>query len=263
MEKGREDEDESQGEIAGDGNRLVVLGRGDTDVYADVEHAEGLADGRDEERPTTTERVGHEEQEDAARHDLDNAVDASAEQGVRGSLDAEIREDGRRVDVDGIGSGQLLEDHEQNAQHCAVAVALDQPHLLLQSPEGCVTHDPSLVLQLLGDLAEFLLEVRVVVGELPEGSQDILGLLPPVFASEISGRLVADQHQREEEQSREALNGQRHDIFGRAIQVQLGSEVRPEGDQTAGDDEKLVHAGEQSTNGSRCVLRDIDGVDHT
>jgi hypothetical protein len=112
LEEGGEDKDEGESEVAGDGDGLVELGRGDADVDADVEHAEGLADGRDEEGAAAAERVGHEEQEDAARHDLDDAIDARAEQRRRGALNAQVHEDGWRVDVNGVGARELLEDHQ-------------------------------------------------------------------------------------------------------------------------------------------------------
>jgi len=260
LEEGGEDEDEGEGEVAGHGHGRVLLGRRHAHVDGDVVHAEGLPDPGHQERSPTAQRVGHEDQEDGARHHLHDSVDARSQERVRRALYAEVLEDGRRVHVDRVGSRELLEDHEEDAEDGAVAVRLDHPHLLLQGPERRIAHQPPLLLELVGDLLELLLEVGVFVGQLSEPLQHGLGLLPAVLAGQVSRRLVASQHQKEEEQRRQALHGERDDVLCRALQVQARAKVGPEGDQTTRHDEELVHAGEQPADSSRRVLGDVDGI---
>lgn len=91
----------------------------------------------------------------------------------------------------------------------------------------------------------------------------MLRFFPPVFCSQPPRRLGAKQHAEPEEQCRERLDRERKDVLDLALHVEVGRVVDPEGDHATRDDEQLVHAGEQTADGSWGVFGHVDWVDGT
>lgn len=261
LEEGGEEEDDDNGDVSLRRHGLALLGRINTHVETNVEHAETLSDGRPEKRATTTERVGSEEQESDTGEDLDDTVGTSSEERGAGTAHTEVDEDGRGIRVHGVGTGHLLADHEADGDESTVSVALDGPHLLLEVHEGGLAHELALVLKLLLDLAKLVLDIGVVLGQVAELGENGAALLPAVLASEPTGRLGAEEHADDEQDSGDTLNGERDDVLGRILEVLVGAVVDPEGNHHAGDDEELVQTGEETTNGTGRILRDVEGVD--
>jgi hypothetical protein len=60
---------------------------------------------------------------------------------------------------DGVDTGHLLEDHEQDGDDGTVSVAWDRPHLPEERLEGGVSRQPSLVIELVGHFLDLVLDV--------------------------------------------------------------------------------------------------------
>lgn len=131
----------------------------------------------------------------------------------------------------------------------------------MQVRGGGVTDEPALGLELLDDLGELLLEVGVRGREVTKARQHILALLPAVLAGEPAGRLVAEQHAEAQQQGGERLDREREDVHDLAGHVDVDRIVDPEGDHTTRHDEELVHARQQTTDGTRRVLAHVQRVD--
>lgn len=262
LEAGGEEEDADEGDVAGGDDRRALLGRGDADVQADVQHAEGLGDGGPEQGAAAAERVGDEDEEDGAADHLDDAVDAGGEEvgGVAG--DAEVLEDLRGVVVDGVGAGHLLADHEEDADERALAVAGDRPHLLHEVPGAGPADELALVLELRDDVLELVVNVGVRGGEGAHARERRPRLLPPVLLGQPARRLVAQHHADEEEHRRQRLHRERHHVLRRALNVQQAAVVDPEGQHDAHRDEELVEARQPAADGAGGVFRDVERVDH-
>ena len=125
----QEDADESN--ITCGRDRVSSLWRSNAYIETDVEHGKSLSDGADEKRASSTQRIGHEEEETDARSNLDDTVDTGAEERSRCTSDTQVLEDSRCVRVDGVCTRHLLADHERDRDDGTSTVAGDSPHLLL------------------------------------------------------------------------------------------------------------------------------------
>lgn len=84
--------DAGNGDVA-KGRDGLALGRGlDAAVDGNEEEHDALRGGGGEEAASATERIGHEEQEDGAADDFDDAVDSGGEQGRVRGIHAEVGE---------------------------------------------------------------------------------------------------------------------------------------------------------------------------
>jgi hypothetical protein len=87
------EKDTGESEVSHGRDRGARLGRGEADVETDDEHSCALGDGCPEERTTTAERIGGEEEKGGAGDHLYNTVDAGCEEACLSSGDAEVLED--------------------------------------------------------------------------------------------------------------------------------------------------------------------------
>lgn len=141
----------------GDNVRRVA----DLDVRADDPEAERADEGRDDGGPAAAEQVDEEDEVDDGRDGLDEAVDAGVERDVR---DADGREEGRGVVIDGGGTGEVVEGEGAEDENEAV------PHALAAERAGDTTEvgplagavgagDGGLFVHLLLEHVDFLLHV--------------------------------------------------------------------------------------------------------
>ena len=222
-----------------------------------------MSDGSPEERATTTKRISSEDQEAEAADHLDNTVDASGEELDVVTDKTESLEDLGRVVVDGVGTGHLLADHEANGDESTLAVTGDGEHLLEKVLDGGTGDEHALVLELIGNILDFTLDVLVRDGQIAHAGKDAVGLLPAVLLGQETGRLLVEGHAADKENCREGLKGKRDDVDRRAAgQVQKRSVVDPEGKAGSGGNEKLVKTGQTTTNGTGSILRDVKRDDH-
>jgi hypothetical protein len=91
------------------------------------------------ETPFSSKCVGQEDQEQTTADHLDDAVDTSGKQAIGIACDSEIVEDGWCVVVDGVGTGHLLADHDDDCEDCTSAIARDGPEFSHDAPEACAT----------------------------------------------------------------------------------------------------------------------------
>lgn len=220
-----------------------------------------MPDRAQEQRPPSTKAVCQEQQEGDARAYLDNAVDTCAEQARRCAGNTQIFEDGRRIRVDSVRARHLLADHEHDGDERAVAIALDCPHLPLQIQRRRVTDHPALVLELVDNLLELFLDIRVRGCEVAQPREHRFGLFPPVLPREPPRRLVAQQHASAQQHGGQRLYRQRENVHGLARHVDRDAVVDPKGNHAARHNEQLVHTRQQPANRPRRVLGHVQRID--
>lgn len=140
--------------------------------------------GRPQQTPASTERIGHEDQEDSASCRLDHAIDSSGEQRRVITSHSKVSEDLRSIIVlkrlslasslaspttprqrqgsgsyNGIDTSHLLEDHEEDGDDGSVSVARNCPHLLEKRLEGGVSSQASFMFKLIGHFLNLVLYV--------------------------------------------------------------------------------------------------------
>lgn len=158
----------------------------------------------------------------------------------------------------GVDTGHLLADHEQNGNDGTLAVAGDGPHLLHEGAEGGIASQAALRLKLLGHLVDLVLDVLAVGREATGAGQDDGGALPVVLAGAPTGGLGGEEHAGDEQDGGECLEGKRDDEDGVAGDVEQAAVVDPEGQHNTDDDEELVDGGQATADGTRGALGDVE-----
>ena len=161
LEEAGVEEDADKRKVSSTRNRLAFDWRVDAHVETNVEHGHTLSNRSPEKRATATKRVSSEDEESETSDHLDNTVDSRSEELVLVTLEAECLEDLRGIVVDCICARHLLTDHETNGDESAFAVTGDGKHLLEEILHGCSGNQHALVLELIGNVLDFVLDVRV------------------------------------------------------------------------------------------------------
>jgi hypothetical protein len=71
----------------------------------------------------------------------------------------------------------------------------------------------------------------------------------------VPGCLVAQEHAKEQEEGGDGLQRERDNPYCVATDVEQAPVVDPKSEHDAADDELLVQAGEEASDGARSVLR--------
>lgn len=154
-----------------------------TTIDTNDKHSNGLGNTGPEKTAATTKGIGSKSKEQSTADDLDDTVDTSGEQGHLSTGHTETLEDLGSVVVDGVDSSHLLADHEKDRDYGTLSVAGDGDHLPPESGGSGITSEQTLVLELRSHLADLVLDVIGVGGELSKNSQVLGGQLPVILAS--------------------------------------------------------------------------------
>lgn len=232
------------------------------DVDTDDEHAGTLSDRCPKKRPSSSQGIGDKEQEDGTGDNLDNTIDTGSEEASGRSVNTQVLKNLRSVVVDCVRSGHLLTDHESDGDKSTFSVTWDEPHLTLEIHEGSTANHASLVLELLLHILKLHANVRVICWKVAKSCQNMSCLLPVVLLGEEARRLVAQRNTDQHENSWKHLQSQRNLPDSISLAVLEGPIVDPEGHHDTDCNIELVNTGQTTTDGSRSVLRDVEGGQH-
>lgn len=118
-----------------------------------------------------------------------------------------------------LTSGHLLADHEADGDEGALPVSGNGEHLAEEVLGSGTADEETFVLELLGDVADLVLDVFVVGGQVSDAGKDRGGLLPAISLCEPARRFLVEQHADAEEDSGESLHGEGNNVDGLALDV--------------------------------------------
>lgn len=263
LEEAGEEEDTNESEVSSAWHGLTLDRWVDAHVETDVEHGGTLGDGSPEKRTTTTEGVSSKDQEAEAADHLDDTVDSSGKELVLVTDETESPEDLRSVVVDSVGTGHLLANHQADGDESALSVSGDGEHLPQEILDGGTSDKHAFVLELIGDILDLILDVRVGFRKTSDTCKYFGSFLPAILLSEITWGLLVESHADNEEYSGKGLESKRNNIDpGAAAEVHERSIVDPEGETGSSCDEELVETSKTTTNTTGSVFRDIERDNH-
>ena len=177
----------------------------DGGVAADPEHHQTLGESAVNERAFPAPRFDDEGEHETGGDKFDDTVDSGSEQRCRCTREAERSKYLRRVVVDRVRSGPLLEEGEEGWDETTKRDNLVLPHLA----ELCEQAEPVTANKVRTDLREGRLDLRrgrVGARNIGEGCCRIFITF---FFDQPTGRFWLEKHEKEEQNTRDDLNDDR------------------------------------------------------
>lgn len=262
--KDDEDVDHGDGDVASSLRVCVVCaGLGDGDIGSDIEHGEGSTSTTDDEELAAAETVKEEDEGDNRGAHLDDTIDTGGEEGGRSAGDTEGFEDGGRVVVDSVDSGQVLAHHHAHADSETIANTLHSEFLELTKERGSVSHF-RFVLELSAHLVDFVGDVFVVGGKLANPAEIIDTLLPSTLLGQPTRSLLGEEHAEEKDTAGDELKSKGdHPLLSGGGEIAVDTVGDPEAKDGADLEHDLEESNHSASDGGRGNFADVDGDNQT
>lgn len=237
-------------------------GRCWTHVSTEEEQAQRQTDGTGDQRDTTTDPVDDKEPKEQGADKLDGPVDTSGEQRVLGADETELLKDDGRVVVDGLDTGEGLEEDQTHTEEQPLSVGVHDKELLGDPEQTRVSTESSLGLDSLGDLVEFKRQVRVVLGDSTDSDEVLDGQLSLVDHQQPPRRLGHEKGTDEQKGGGEELDEDGElPLEPVGLHGGLDGVVDPEPGEGTDLDEDVEEPDETSSDRGRGELGEVDGDD--
>lgn len=141
LEERSEEVDTDESDVTSRNHRLVLLWWCDAHKQTDVHHCQTHGDRSPEKRLATSERVGGEDQEQAAHDHLDDTVDAGGEETGLGAGETEVLEDLRSICDTSVTGSVLIWVQCSPYSSCCEAVSEDS-QMTCHREDTCIAFVP-------------------------------------------------------------------------------------------------------------------------
>jgi len=146
--------------------------------------------------------------EDSGGSSFDDTVDTSSEQTDVCACETDALDDGWRIVVKSVDTGEVLEPHESNTVGKTLPVAGLSDDSDLRHERVVTAGDLEFAIELLLDSFDFVGEVRMVEWHVADTAEDLAGVVEAPSLAQPTWRLGLEEHSDDEKEGRDELEAE-------------------------------------------------------